>query len=268
MKINDHSFVYYKKMAENFANELTKNISYPIDIISLCNNLKINIVYDINCNDTASLNIKNNKFYIKLGRQYNNKNSPFVRYMLAHEIGHYFINHKLCATISKNEYWVFEELCDYFARVLLLPNKFVNNIPSTIGNNLYQLLNFTKYLSNEFNVTWITSISRVKDVYDQLLFLNFKFSKTKNRFIVNKSLLPKNKYLNSHLMLNRKLLYQMLSGNRNEILITSEDQLFIILSSHFPLIFSSNNKEVLFIFRRNNIAVLAINYYAQQSHSH
>ena len=268
MKINDKIFIHYKKLADNIAEEITRNHRHPIDILTICKNLNISIINDTSNIDNASLCLENNKISIKLGNKYfKDINSPFVRYILAHEVGHYFINYKLGARITKNDYWIFEELCDYFARSILLPNSLVYKNVISIGNNLQQLLNFTKYLSKNFKVTWITSVCKIKDINELILFLNFKYSTKKRQFIVNKSLLYNNKYLNSPLLLNNQIIYKLLSDNPDYILLKPDNQLFYLLSNKFPLIFSSKTSEVLVIFRPKNIAIMAINL-AQQSHTH
>ncbi len=264
MKVNSKLFNYYKSLLGDAANDITINMSYPINILSVCDNLNIKIVNDTESLNKATLVAIKNKTIIKLSRDfYDDINSQFIRHILAHEIGHYILDHEFKATSIKSEYWIIEELCDFFSRSLLVPKRAIETKVASLSDDLYQYLHFSKYISKKFNVTWITSVTRLKDLFNEILFLNIKNMPNIGKYIVNKSLLTQNKYLNAHVDLESLSINRSIRDNNGTIFLKFNEPSFSVLSVEFPLIFNSANKEALLIFRPNNLAIMAINY-AQQ----
>lgn len=264
MKINNKIYHHYKSQLEIIAQTLAKDSQHPIDIIKICNELNISIDVDSSRVKKATLIGNNDNISILLALDYfNNRSSPFVRYIIAHEIGHYLLDRHLNFSGSNEYYWVTEELCDYFSRALLVPLEHSSFNIVDAKNDLIKIEQLIYKIVNEFNVTFVTSVQRIKDFMPELLFLNLKNSKDSTKFKVNKSLLLKNRYLNSSIAIPNKFIIQNNINKIKSILLKPNDEFFNALEKKFPFFFNKENMEFIVFFRHGDIAFMTINYTQQ-----
>jgi hypothetical protein len=94
----------------------------------------------------------------------------FERFCIAHELAHYLLHTRLgCYPDSKSEYWKHEDICDEFARNLLLPDAF-------LSEELAEPRTSTKYLvlcadiADRARIPWIQAALRIVDVVPDLIF--------------------------------------------------------------------------------------------------
>jgi Zn-dependent membrane protease YugP len=265
MKINSQLYQHYLSRLKDIATTLTRDSSSPINILEICNEMNISINVDSTSYKKAVLSSSNDKVSILLSKNYyDSLNIPFVRYIIAHEIGHYLLQWHLQLSSSHKDYWVIEELCDAFSRALLVPDQLVSKYIDHDTCDLHEIGISCFKISNEFNVTFITSVQRVKDYIQNLLFINLKSSRNSTAFKVNKSLLLKNKYLNSTVELPRNFLIKHLQNKRRTVLFLPQDEIFKSLETKYPLFFNKENRVFLILLRPSDISFMTINY-AQQN---
>ena len=161
--------------------------------------------------------------------------------------------------MPNEDYWAIEELCDYFSRSLIIPDRLISPHIDQIHNNLSKIEEFSYRLEKECNVTFITSVQRIKDFIPDLLFLNLKNSKSSTRFMVNKSLLKRNKYLNSSVELPSSFMIENIERKCKSTFLFPENILLKNLEKKFPLFFCKSNNIFLMIFRPNDISFMTLN---------
>lgn len=139
MKINSHP---------DLANEIASLYPTPIPLLKLAEDEGISVIYDNYGKSTFDgmtwYEVKQDKFFIHINTERGNtRDNTKGRFTLAHELGHYFIDHHRLAMekgimqphihryepFSKNEEWAIEREADEFAANLLMPmSQFVNDL--------------------------------------------------------------------------------------------------------------------------------------------
>src|SRR5262245_46680781 len=121
-----HSEEQLRTMLEGAATRLAAQWSSPIDLEGICARLGISLERSDVPRGRALLVKKGATFRIKLPQSDSSQLSRLERFLVAHELGHVVISRDVgVAPFGKSEYWQHEELCDSFARHLLLPNSVV-----------------------------------------------------------------------------------------------------------------------------------------------
>lgn len=129
------------KPIKTLANEIASLYSIPIPLIDIAEDEGISVIYDNYGTDTFDgmtwYEPKQNAFFIHVNTERGNtKDSLKGRFTLAHELGHYFIDHHRHAMekglmqphihcynpFGKNEDWEIEREADEFAGTLLMPS--------------------------------------------------------------------------------------------------------------------------------------------------
>lgn len=199
--MNSNLLNYYYGKLHYAANQLTHKYSVPIPIDKICESLCINIKRK-NINNKYIEFVKiNERFFINISDKFNDVNfidNNFIRYLIAHEVGHYLLDVEFNTSPARHEYWQHELLSDYFARALLIPQiwleKKIINIPVE-GNSISGL---GRHIINHCNVTWQTSVSRIADYFFNIDFVSYKFiHQGQDRYArVNFVTFDNNQYLN------------------------------------------------------------------------
>lgn len=188
-------FLYnkYKIFLKDISEQLTKSCPLPINLNDICARLGISIKRS-NIQDAMALGVYTKKgFEIRLQSRLSNYVS-FERYIIAHEMGHFILNDKFNAVqLNKGDYWYHEELCDYFARSLLLPENYVKKKIEELLGSVYELYELSLDLSKSLLVNWKTSAHRIVDYNNNIAFFEITRKKKNNRliFFFKMSTLPK-----------------------------------------------------------------------------
>lgn len=136
-----------------------------IDI--LCESLGVKVVrmYDYSYKKASLIKI-NNTYEIRISHiaRKNNEYTPFERFLIAHELGHLLIERRFATfPLDNSEYWEYENLCDYFARVLLLPERYIQDKMKETNGNLKTLLDKTNFITYDALVPWPAVAYRITD---------------------------------------------------------------------------------------------------------
>jgi hypothetical protein len=93
------------------------------------------------------------------------------RFCVAHELAHYFLIHDCDVTPrDQREYWKIEEVCDEFARRLLLPNALVEKDFEDRGNSAQALWQLCSDYSESAWLPWIQVGVRISEFQPQAAF--------------------------------------------------------------------------------------------------
>jgi len=162
----------YRLILANAANELTVGESLPIDIERVCTKLQVEHGRNILDYKTARLAGKSRISLPSLLLPQSGYYSETERYLIAHEIGHFVLALLCSATpLGRSEYWQFEDLCNSFARQLLIPESTLNNLPNSITSPKEALVLASNLASNAF-VPWPTAAWRVAERNTRFALLN------------------------------------------------------------------------------------------------
>src|SRR2546427_1575479 len=106
------------------------------------------------------------------------------RYLVAHELGHFVLHRaRHGKPLGKSEYWLQEELCDSFARWLLLPQKAIEKWSSTkaqsfrhtpVENLVLPALELSSELQRTAHVPWEIAATRLSECSPNIGFLTIR----------------------------------------------------------------------------------------------
>lgn len=162
----------YKVTLANAATELAIGESLPIDIERVCAKLQIEHGRQFNNHKTARLAGKSRVYLPSSLLPQSGYYSATERYWIAHEIGHFILTYLCTATpLGRSEYWQFEDLCNSFARQLLIPENILNNFPKYIDSPK-DALELSSSLASDAVVPWPTAAWRVAERYSEFALLN------------------------------------------------------------------------------------------------
>jgi hypothetical protein len=96
----------------------------------------------------------------------------FERFCVAHELAHYllFATHKAVPE-SQSEYWMHEEICDEFARNLLLPDRHLRDSVGTIATGPAGVLGLCRDLAQLAWVPWIQTAIRITEAKPEAIYI-------------------------------------------------------------------------------------------------
>jgi hypothetical protein len=190
-------------MTENVLRELyetalsmTRNATRPIDVRSICNRLGIQIKRGGAATKPASVKRAflhqtgdANQIVLPAATGETDRFSPWERFLIAHELGHYFLARlRVPKPLGSREYWEAEKVCDTFARRLLLPTSEVIAIVSISQSSAAELLGATVHLHLAWDVPWPVAAHEVSECARTVYF--FKVVADESRFRVSVSTLP------------------------------------------------------------------------------
>jgi hypothetical protein len=95
----------------------------------------------------------------------------FERFCIAHELAHYLLILAFSATPqNKNEYWKHEELCDDFARHLLVPARYVVQKLGDESTEPDHLLTLCTNLAQSTRVPWMHTAHRISEFKSDVIY--------------------------------------------------------------------------------------------------
>jgi Zn-dependent peptidase ImmA (M78 family) len=98
--------------------------------------------------------------------------TAYERFCVAHEIAHLLLfRERIASASSESEHWQLEELCDGFARTLLVPDREVQRYLT--NREPISALRAAFALSRAAKVPWIQSAFRISEHQSNLFFLRF-----------------------------------------------------------------------------------------------
>jgi Zn-dependent peptidase ImmA (M78 family) len=164
----------YAELLQLAAEELAKGKDLPIDMHAVCKQLEVNVArYQLPANKAQLVRTKSG-VEIRLpdqpfgGEEY----SRHERFLVAHELGHLILERGCAVTpLNNSEYWQHEELCDHFARMLLLPRAIVERKLRGVKATPKQLLGITTHLASRAYVSWSVAAFSVSASSDGAAFL-------------------------------------------------------------------------------------------------
>lgn len=243
-----------KKKIEIIAKELTDSRIIPTDIYDICNRLDISVIRSDLKKQKAKGVFTKNGFVIKVSQSFG-KNNPFNSFLIAHEIGHFILSEKLnILQESIKDYWKQECLCDYFSRLVLLPENRVKDIIVNCSSRPLDQYKLSLYLSNKFRINWKTCVHRISDYNHHSVFfeLAIKSKSQDSYFIFELSTLPQNLLIKTKIKRqnkDRELIYNRLfeiSNSQNHTFAIGTSFLKHPLFKRFP-----NWEEGLFVKNGN-----------------
>ncbi len=170
--LNPELEVKYRSTLANAARELTTGESLPVDIEHICAKLQVEHERGIHAYKTARLDGKSRIYLPVLLLPQSGYYGAEERYWIAHEIGHFVLVNLCSATpLGKSEYWQFEDLCNGFARQLLIPQDTIGYLPKSISSP-EEALALSSDLARDALVTWPTAAWRVTELYTGFALLN------------------------------------------------------------------------------------------------
>jgi hypothetical protein len=168
--------------AQAFARENTR---YPVNLGKLCADLGVRILHKDG--------IPRFKAYLAdAGSNWENaviflppegSGSAYERVCIAHEIAHLLLFRELAASPStESQHWQLEELCDDFARKLLVPDSAVEQHLSS--REPISTLRTAFALSQASKVPWILAALRISELQSDVFFLRLELIPNKRTKIV------------------------------------------------------------------------------------
>lgn len=183
----------YREILSDCALELAKKFPVPWDPTQLCQHMGVQLLRNGKRKNPV-LHFSLDGAVIILPEK---RSRPrFERFQIAHELGHLvLLNECGAAPTGPSEYWQHEDLCDWFARELLLPAQIIRPVLEQIPVQAERFLEFSTLLVDSYNVTWKTAACRISELNPLSLFIaivpcaddkraQIKFSSARNRKFV------------------------------------------------------------------------------------
>ncbi|QNA84940.1 ImmA/IrrE family metallo-endopeptidase [Sphingomonas sp. So64.6b] len=102
------------------------------------------------------------------------RHKTWDRFCAAHEIGHFFLIDKFdYIPTSRESYWKTEELCDYFARSLLIPKELIKNDLDL--NTHEQIISTCDHISETAYVPWLQTAKRISENVPRVALFTFRW---------------------------------------------------------------------------------------------
>jgi len=200
--------LHFKKILKQTATDLSGTARLPVPIAEIANSLGVKITRASTTKQTRGhllLGTAGSEIVLPRASHTSDKYTPWERFLIAHELGHLVLD-RMCESrpLGKSEYWQHEELCDTFARWLLLPPTVAKLIEESVRTPS-QRLNLCEHLKLAGNVPWKTAAFRISECDHTTRFLllrrgeNCSFMVTTSTFpnkIGIRSLVKQNHVLN------------------------------------------------------------------------
>lgn len=122
----------YSDYLSNAAATIATGRSLPLDMEDICNDLGLQISNNADASKTT-LGLRGKKLVISLNPL---RHPALYRFHVAHEIGHALLLREFSALpLGESEYWQHENLCNFFAQRLLLPDAALARLDSNNFQN-------------------------------------------------------------------------------------------------------------------------------------
>lgn len=215
----------YRQILTNAARDLTRGESLPINIEHICARLEVE--HERNLLDYSRAHLTG-KSKINLPTSPESEYfSAKDRYLIAHEIGHIVLVELCSATpLGKSQYWQFEDLCNGFARQLLIPQEAIPNLPKSISSPR-EALSFSSDLAREAFVPWPTAAWRLTELFSEFALLDIFVRRQRGTLVmkINASTLPRKQLQQKTLDIQKglgKMLIPLTRGDESISLYTNE----------------------------------------------
>ncbi|HHT9109011.1 MAG TPA: ImmA/IrrE family metallo-endopeptidase [Candidatus Wunengus sp. YC64] len=248
--------------SQKFATHATAHI----DIVLLCGSLGIEVIRSSKVDFKTALLVKEELGYqIKLSQKETNRNgyTLFEEFLIAHEIGHLLIERKYSVKPHRTkEYWEFEELCNYFARMLLLPDGYIRKKLNGLKAEPLDLLELSNQIAKEAQVYWPVAAHRLAEIFPDCGFFRTKYdvvSSGDRYFKIDMTTLENNKEMGRKFWLENEIGRKFASMTKNGDDISLEQSIFTRpdVMKTFPSFcngkdgyaYRKNNREIRFIIK-------------------
>lgn len=169
----------YSQILDQAAGELAGTMPLPVDVRCVCENLGLKVVRtDLSIPRAQALLIDSPKgaiIYLPSKDRPIEGLTPFERFLVAHEIGH-FVLLRACNAGPRGEgaYWKLERLCDDFASKLLLPDTIVTRWTAVHGRPGFDRLGRTWELAYKAAIPWETVALRLAKLVSDSAFFTLR----------------------------------------------------------------------------------------------
>ncbi|MCP4652091.1 MAG: hypothetical protein GY858_01745 [Candidatus Omnitrophica bacterium] len=172
----------YQDFLNKIADQLSHKINIPVDVNKLCAQFNVIVVRSniVQRNKEAILLTENipAEIHLPLRKEKELTYTPYERLKIIHELGHLLLRRKYTTLpLGPSEYWQHEDLCNFFARKVLLPEEFIKVKMINAKDTPDQRLALTNFLSEKAFITWPTAAYRVSDLDRQFAFFEIKINK-------------------------------------------------------------------------------------------
>jgi hypothetical protein len=210
-----------KAILSDTASRLTGDFEMPISVRAVCQTLDIRVRRHPNIRAAVLVNVgdapevllparaQSARSTVREGhiipspnRYDQSSQESWERYVVAHELGHYVLfRERLGKPLGSSEYWIQEELCDSFARWLLLPQKAIENLYRTrelvVGRSSPErasevALELAREIKRIGRVPWHIAANRISDRLEGIGFMTIR-AHNNDRLRVVVSTLPRRK---------------------------------------------------------------------------
>lgn len=242
----------YKAILRNIAQNISvlEKATVPVNISSVCSKYDVRIVKKI-CKDHKKpiVAYSDGRYQIQIPSDTPNSSeySPSERLFISHELAHVLLDTKYQITpCDKSEYWQIEELCNYFAGNLLLPEQLISRyeIESYPADKILQL---TFFLKNIAKSPWSTVAFRLSDKYPSVYFLRMQGGRDENKYShkinyqntrtlrVSMSTFPNKHFIHTKINIDSSSVDNAESVNSSSYLFKSEieNRVYDLICGHF-----------------------------------
>lgn len=168
---------YRCALADNALGIFGHSPNLPVCFERICALLKVEIVYsDKVPENKAYLQKENERDEIaKVLLPPSGAGSPYERFCIAHELAHLLLWRIYRAVPhGSSEYWQFEDICDEFARSLLMPEVEVRHWLAAEPRHATTLLKASYRLANLAKAPWAQSAYRISEIEHRASFFRIK----------------------------------------------------------------------------------------------
>lgn len=190
--------LHFKQVLKQTAIDLSGGKRLPIPVAEIAKSLGVKITRATTGKGTRGhllLSTTGSEIVLPGTKSVSVEYTPWERFLIAHELGHLVLDRRCDSRpLGKSEYWQHEELCDSFARWLLLPS--VAKLVGKSAKTPSQRLNLCQYLKQTGNVPWKTAAFRISECDQRTRFLILRQT-DKHSFQVTTSTFPNSKGIRS-----------------------------------------------------------------------
>lgn len=222
-----------KDFLYDVSQKLATRTSTHVDISLLCGSLEVEVIRTSNVDFKRALLVKDvGGYQIKLLQKKLNSSvyTPFEEFLIAHEIGHLLLERKYSVRPHRTkEYWEFEDLCDYFARMLLLPEGYIRGKINDSKTEPKDLLELSNQISEDAQVYWPVAAHRLAEIFPNCGFFRAEHNVAASvgrHFRIDMTTLENNKEFGRKFWLENEIGRNFVSMTKNGDVISLEQSIF------------------------------------------
>ncbi len=173
--MKEELFLNYKSLLADAAHDFSRDADFPIQLSPLLKKLGVPVRQSDSDARLGSVRLRSNGdevILISSGFLVDRAKWGIARFLISHELAHIVLRrHGICSPVRPSEYWEFEYLCDYFARILLIPERLVGTYHNGGERCPLRWLLLANELGRAAEVNWLTAVHRLADVCPSVRFL-------------------------------------------------------------------------------------------------